>query len=125
MDRARLSVSPFPSFCVVPASAHRDHCVVEGENSGWWSRIFAAVRPSAWSTNKEVRVTPNKRLHRWTSHPTGAPIGNANARRHGMKSAGFFARRKAVAAMLRAARQAIREARPQAGPAGQSGDFAP
>jgi hypothetical protein len=51
-------------------------------------------------------VTPNKRPHRWTGRPTGAPIGNANARRHGMKSAGFFVRRRQVGAMLRAARQA-------------------
>jgi hypothetical protein len=69
-------------------------------------------------------MSPIKRPHRWTGRPTGAPIGNANARRHGMKSAGFFARRKAVNAMLRAAREAISEARPRATSADQSGDFA-
>ena len=56
-------------------------------------------------------MAPNKRRHVRTGRPTGAPIGNANARRHGMKSAGFLARRKEVNAMLRAARQAIRELR--------------
>jgi hypothetical protein len=56
-------------------------------------------------------VTPNKRPHRWTGRPIGAPVGNANARRHGMKAAGFFARRKEVNDFLRAARAAIREAR--------------
>ena len=56
-------------------------------------------------------VTPNKRPHRWTGRATGAPIGNANARRYGMKSAGFVARRKEVSAVLRAARSAIREAK--------------
>jgi hypothetical protein len=56
-------------------------------------------------------MTPNKRRHVRTGRPTGAPIGNANARRHGMKSAGFVARRKEVNAMLRAAREALRDAR--------------
>jgi hypothetical protein len=39
-------------------------------------------------------MPPNKRRHVRTGRPTGAPKGNANARRHGMKTAGFFARRK-------------------------------
>jgi hypothetical protein len=56
-------------------------------------------------------MTLNKRPHRWTGRPTGAPIRDANARRHGMKSAGFLAWRKEVNAMLRAAREAIRDAR--------------
>jgi hypothetical protein len=56
-------------------------------------------------------MTPNKRRHVRTNRKTGAPIGNANARRHGMKSAGFLARRKQVNTMLRAAREAIRDAR--------------
>jgi hypothetical protein len=56
-------------------------------------------------------MTPNKRRHVRTGRKTGAPVGNVNARRHGMKSAGFLARRKEVNAMLSAAREAIRDAR--------------
>ena len=56
-------------------------------------------------------MSPNKRPHRRTGHKTGAPIGNANARRHGLKSAGFFARRKEVNDMIREARLAISEAK--------------
>jgi hypothetical protein len=55
-------------------------------------------------------MAPNKRRHVKTGRPTGAPIGNANARRHGMKSAGSVARRKEVNEILRAARQLIRDA---------------
>jgi hypothetical protein len=56
-------------------------------------------------------MPPNKRPHRWTGRKTGAPNGNANARRHGLKSAGFVARRKEVNALLKAAREAARDAR--------------
>ncbi len=42
---------------------------------------------------------------------TGAPIGNVNARRHGMKAVAFFARRKQVNDVLRAAREAVHDAR--------------
>jgi hypothetical protein len=56
-------------------------------------------------------MTPNKRRHVWTDRKTGARIGNDNARRHGMKAAAFFARRKQVNDVLRTARQAIRDAR--------------
>jgi hypothetical protein len=56
-------------------------------------------------------VTPNKSRHVWTGRRKGAPNGNAHARRHGMKSAGFFARRKEVNDLLREARQAIRDAK--------------
>ena len=60
-------------------------------------------------------VTPNKPRHVWTGGALGAPVGNLNARRHGMKAAAFFARRKEVNAMLRAARQVIHDARRQVG----------
>jgi hypothetical protein len=56
-------------------------------------------------------MVPNKRRHVRTGRPTGAPIGNANARRHGMKSAGFVARRKEVNALLRRAKAAIHDLR--------------
>lgn len=56
-------------------------------------------------------MSPNKRRHVRTGRPTGAPIGNVNARRHGMKSAGFVTRRKVVNAMLGAAREAIHDGR--------------
>jgi hypothetical protein len=54
-------------------------------------------------------VTPNNSPHRRTGRPRGPPKGNANARRHGLKSAAFLARRRQVNALLRAARAAIRE----------------
>ena len=57
-----------------------------------------------------MSMVPNKRRHVRTNRKTGPPIGNTNARRHGMKAAGFLARRKQVNALLRAARQAIRDA---------------
>lgn len=56
-------------------------------------------------------MPPNKRPHRWTGRQTGAPIGNGNARRHGMKSAGSIVRRREVSALLRAARKALHDAR--------------
>jgi hypothetical protein len=56
-------------------------------------------------------MAPNKRRHVRTGRPTGAPVGSANAFRHGRKTAGFIARRKEVAAVLRAAREAIRDAK--------------
>jgi hypothetical protein len=56
-------------------------------------------------------VSPIKRPHRWTGRKTGAPIGNAHARRHGLKSAGFLARRSQVNAAIREARALVRELR--------------
>jgi hypothetical protein len=53
-------------------------------------------------------VSPIKRPHRWTGRKIGAPIGNAYARRHGLKSSGFFARRKEVNLMIREARALVR-----------------
>jgi hypothetical protein len=53
---------------------------------------------------------PIKRRHVWTGRKTGAPIGNANARRHGLKAADSIIRRKQVNDVLRAAREAIRSA---------------
>lgn len=53
-------------------------------------------------------MTLNKRRHVWTGRPKGAPLGSANARRHGLKSAAFLARRRQVNAMLRASRAAIK-----------------
>jgi hypothetical protein len=60
---------------------------------------------------EEGPMSPNKRRHVRTGRPTGAPIDNVNARRHGMKSAGFVTRRKVVNAMLGAAREGIHDGR--------------
>jgi hypothetical protein len=51
----------------------------------------------------------HKRRHVWTGGRKGAPAGSAHAYRHGTKTADFFARRKQVNDVLRAARAAIRE----------------
>jgi hypothetical protein len=56
-------------------------------------------------------VAVNKRRHVWTGRPKGAPIGSANAHRHGMQSAAFLARRGQVAAAIREARALVREAK--------------
>jgi hypothetical protein len=53
----------------------------------------------------------NKRPHRWTGRPTGAPIGNANARRHGLRQASFIGHRKLVTLAIREARALVREIR--------------
>jgi hypothetical protein len=53
----------------------------------------------------------NKRPHRWTGRPTGAPIGNANARRHGLRRAAFIEHRKLVTLAIREARALVREIR--------------
>ena len=49
--------------------------------------------------------------HCRTGRPPGARPGNTQTVKHGLKSAAMIENRRAFAAMLRAARQAIREAR--------------
>ena len=58
-------------------------------------------------------MTPFKRPHRWTGRPKGPPRGSQNRLTHGLKTAAHKTRRKEVNAMLREARQAIRDARQQ------------
>ena len=52
-----------------------------------------------------------RRRHVWTGRPKGPPPGSQNRLTHGLKTAAYKARRKEVNAVLRAARQAIRDAR--------------
>ena len=61
--------------------------------------------------NRPEPVKQPRRPHRKTGRRAGPPKGSANAWRTGLNSAAAVARRKEVNAMLRAARQAIREAR--------------
>ena len=54
---------------------------------------------------------PNNSPHRRTGRPRGPPKGSANAFKHGLKSAGFLARRRQVNAVIREARALVRELR--------------
>jgi hypothetical protein len=56
-------------------------------------------------------VTPFKRPHRWTGRPMGPPPGSQNHLRHGLKSTSMIESRRAYAALLKAAREAICELR--------------
>ena len=56
-------------------------------------------------------MPPFNRPHRRTDRPMGPPPGSQNRLTHGLKTVAYKARRKEVNAMLRAARQAIRDAR--------------
>jgi hypothetical protein len=52
-----------------------------------------------------------KRPHRRTVRAKGPPPGSQNRLTHGLGTAAYKARRKEVAAVLRAAREAIRDAK--------------
>ncbi len=59
----------------------------------------------------EAPLPPFKRRHVRTGRPMGPPPGSQNRLTHGLKTAASKARRKEVNAMLRAAREAIRDAK--------------
>jgi hypothetical protein len=57
-------------------------------------------------------VTPNdRRRHVRTGRPPGAQPGNRQTVKHGLKTAAMFENRRTFAALMKAARDAIRDAR--------------
>jgi hypothetical protein len=69
-----------------------------------------AVGAVAKDAAGDAPMRPFKRPHRWTGRPKGPPPGSQNRLTHGLKTAASKARRRAVNALPRAARAAIREA---------------
>ena len=55
------------------------------------------------------RPEPVRRPHRRTGRPPGAKPGNTQTVKHGLKSAVMIENRRTFAALMRAARQALRE----------------
>jgi hypothetical protein len=74
--------------------------------------IGADRRSARWrrTPQGDAPMRPFKRPHRWTGRPKGPPPGSQNRLTHGLKTAASKARRRAVNALPRAARAAIREA---------------